>query len=523
MAERKGGRGIAEVFWGWAADDPNRRALVDVDGTSVSYGALAADAHRVSHLFRQIGLDRGDGIAVVLPNCKATMQVYLATLESGLYYTPVNFHLTADEIAFVVSDCDAQALIVHERFADSCRQAIAAGHVHPDRIFAIGSVEGTHPLLDSLAGLSGSAPIDSSPGQRMLYTSGTTGRPKGVKRPLPDGLEPTAANAAEQARMFEIVPGEGSHLLAGPMYHGAPLMFGTTALHLGQAVVIMDKWTADSTLDLIMRYQISATHMVPTMFHRLLGLPEEVRAAADVSSLRNVLHAAAPCPVEVKRKMISWWGPVLYEYFGATEVGTMTTIRTEEWLDHPGSVGRTPPGVQLRIIDEDENECPPGQPGIVCALTPMGRTFEYYKDPEKTATVRRGEWVTISDIGYVDEDGWLYLCDRQADVIISGGVNVYPAEIEATLLEHPAVGDAAVIGVPNEEWGEEVKAIVELRAGITGDDDLAREIFAFCGLRLAGFKTPRSIEFRDLPRYTSGKLYRRRLRDEYWKERATRI
>ena len=315
--------------------------------------------------------------------------------------------------------------------------------------------------------------------------------------------------------LFDIEAGDGVHLVAGPLYHAAPLAFGTGALHLGHTVVLMDRWTPERTLELIDRYKVTVSHLVPTMFHRLLQLPDDVKQQYDTSSLRSIIHAAAPCPVEVKRKMIDWWGPVIYEYYAATEGGG-TYVRPEQWLEHPGTVGQPFPGATVRIVDDDGKECPPTVPGTVYMGSPLGQ-FEYYKDEEKTRSARLDGLFTVGDIGYLDEDGWLFLCDRKADMIIAGGVNIYPAEVEATLLEHPSVGDAAVFGVPHEDMGEAVKAVVQPAAGAVAGPELEAELIAFCRERLAGFKCPRSVDFRDeLPRYPTGKLYKRLLRDEYW-------
>ena len=356
----------------------------------------------------------------------------------------------------------------------------------------------------------------------MVYTSGTTGRPKGVA-PALSGLSPEddAARRAIIATQIDIPIGDGVHLVQGPLYHSAPLGFSTTALHIGNTVVLMDRWSAETMLELCGRYQVTNTQMVPTMFHRLLALPDDVRRAADVAAIRSVLHSAAPCPVDVKHGMIEWWGPILFEYYGGTEGGA-TMVDSHRWLERPGTVGQPWPGTTLSILDDDGNECPTGVAGTIYLKTPFGAP-EYHNDPEKTAAVRHGELFTLGDVGYLDEDGWLFLCDRKIDMIISGGVNIYPAEIEAVLLGHPKVGDAAVIGVPNSEWGEEVKAVVEPAAGVTGDPALEAELIEFCRARLAKFKCPRSVDFRELPRYMSGKLYKRVVREAYWKDAGRAI
>jgi len=515
---------VAELgFWRVAASDPDRVAVVDADERATTFGELAAASNRTAHALRSLGLRRGDAVAMVMPNDRAFLDLYLATLQTGLYLTCINFHLTGPEIAYIANDCEAKALVVHERFAAAGTAAADELRFPADRRLAVGKVEGFRDLDELVAGQLDTPPEDRSAGQTMLYTSGTTGRPKGVRRALPDGNpDDAAAGGSMLGMLFDVQPGDGVHLVAGPLYHAAPLAFGTGALHLGHTVVLMDRWTPERTLELIDRHRVTVSHLVPTMFHRLLQLPDEVKQRYDTSSLRSIIHAAAPCPVEVKRKMIDWWGPVIYEYYAATEGGG-TYVRPEQWLEHPGTVGQPFPGATVRIVDDDGKECPPTVPGTVYMGSPLGQ-FEYYKDEEKTRSARLDGLFTVGDIGYLDEDGWLFLCDRKADMIIAGGVNIYPAEIEAALLEHPAVGDAAVLGVPDDDMGEVVKAVVQPAAGAVGGPELEAELIAFCRERLAGFKCPRTVDFRDeLPRYPTGKLYKRLLRDEYWKDRAQRI
>jgi long-chain acyl-CoA synthetase len=357
----------------------------------------------------------------------------------------------------------------------------------------------------------------------MQYTSGTTGRPKAVQRSTP-ALDPDqmAALLAPNLARYDIEPGgDHVHLVTSPMYHLAPLSFGYFSLHFGHPVVLMDRFDPERALALIERHRVTTTHMVPTQFHRLLLLPEATRRRYDVSTLRHVMHAAAPCPVELKRKMLAWWGPVIYEYYGASEGGG-TLVRAEEWLAKPGTVGRPWPGAGVRVLDDEGKDLPPGETGTVYLKLMMD--FAYKGDPEKTRASRRGEWFTVGDVGFLDADGFLFLCDRKIDMIITGGVNVYPAEVEAALLAHPEVGDAAVFGIPHAEWGEEVKAVVEPAPGVAADAALAARLLAHCRERLAGYKCPRSIDFAEaLPRDANGKLYKRRLRDPYWAGRERKI
>ncbi|HEX3566512.1 MAG TPA: AMP-binding protein, partial [Acidimicrobiales bacterium] len=477
-------------FWAVAAADPDRMAIVDAEERVSTFGGLLAASNQVAHGLRAHGLQRGDAIAVVLPNQIAFVELYLAAAQIGLYFTPVNFHLTGPEIAYILQDAEVKAFFAGERYAAACGEAAEEASIPTRSCFAVGKVDGFRSYDELKDGQPDTNPADRSAGQTMLYTSGTTGRPKGVRRPLPDADPDTAAGlSALLASLFEVQPGEGVHLAAGPLYHAAPLAFGTGALHLGHGVVLMDRWTPERTLELIERYQVTSSHMVPTMFHRLLALPDDVKSSYDLSCLQNVIHAAAPCPVDVKRRMIEWWGPVIYEYYAATEGGG-TYVKPLDWLEHPGTVGQPFPGSTIKILDDDDHESPAGTSGTVYMGSIIGN-FEYYKDPDKTADSRRGDLFTVGDVGYLDEDGWLFLNDRKADMIISGGVNIYPAEIEAALLSHPAVGDAAVLGVPNDEWGEEVKAVVQLAEGVEATPSLAEALVVHCRDQLAGYKVPR--------------------------------
>jgi len=358
----------------------------------------------------------------------------------------------------------------------------------------------------------------------MNYTSGTTGRPKGVRRPLaPYDPDSVCSMFAMFLAMFGVAPGENNvHLTGSPLYHTAVLMFTGSSLHYGHTVALMDKWTPESCLEVIQAQRVTTTHMVPTQFHRLLALPDEVKARYNVSSLRHVIHAAAPCPVDVKRRMLQWWGPVIYEYYAASEGGG-TLVTPDEWLQYPGTVGRAWPTAEIRILDEDGKDCPAGQPGTV--YMKLGAAdFEYHKDKAKTDANRRDGFFTVGDVGYLNDAGYLFLCDRKIDMIIAGGVNIYPSEVESALLAHPKVGDVAVFGIPNDDWGEEVKAVIEPAAGVTPSPPLADEILAFCQRTLAKYKCPRSIDFIEaLPRDPNGKLYKRKLRDPYWQGRERKI
>jgi long-chain acyl-CoA synthetase len=511
-------------FWKQAEATPNRLAVVDPDGNEVTYGELLAEANRLVHGLRAAGLQTGDGIATVLPNGIPMFALYFAAMQAGWYLTPINHHLVGPEIAYIVNDCEAGVFIGHERFADECQAAAKEIGLGADRLLAIGDVAGFRPFDELTNGQPDTTPDDRSAGQPMHYTSGTTGRPKGVRRAL-TGAEPEAATmfAGFFFGMFGITPGDDHvHICGSPLYHTAVLAFSSTSLHLGHPVVLMDKWTPEAMLERIERYRVTHSHMVPTQFHRLLALPDDVRAKYDVSSLSNMIHAAAPCPVDIKRRMLEWWGPVIYEYYAATEGGG-TLVTPEQWLEKPGTVGTPWPNSEIRILDDDGNDVAAGEPGTVWMKLPAA-TFEYFKDKDKTEANRREGFFTVGDIGYLDTDGALFLCDRKSDMIISGGVNIYPAEIEGELLSHPKVADAAVFGIPHEDWGEEIKAVVEPAAGVEPGDDLSDELLAFLAGRLARFKLPRSVDYIvEMPRDPNGKLYKRKLRDPYWEGRDRAI
>ncbi|SDH32020.1 AMP-binding protein [Nonomuraea jiangxiensis] len=483
-------------FYAIGAADPDRTAVIDTDGAEISYGALLARVNQVCHGLRARGIGTGDVVAGVLPNGIDALVMVMATGQIGLYYVPVNWHLTAPEMAYILKDCDAKLVVT------------SPDHAMP------GAEIGTDGLA---AGQPDTAPGERTAGAVMWYTSGTTGFPKGVQRPLP-GAEPEALVPLYTWFFGEVVdlrPGAEVHLVTSPMYHSAPCAHAQFALHLGHTVVITSRFDPENVLELIERYQVSNAMMVPTMFHRMLRLPEDVRNKYDLSSLRQVIHTAAACPVSVKRQIMDWWGPVLYEYYGSTESTIAFAVKPHDWLARPGTVGRPAPTFEVKILDEAGQELPPGEPGMIYVKSAMG-TFEYRKDPAKTAASMRGEWYTPGDIGYLDADGYLFLCDRRTDLIVSGGVNIYPAEIEAALLEHPAVAEVAVIGVPDEEWGHNVVALVQPAEGVTPGPELTASLLEHCEARIARFKHPKVVEYRDrLPRTPTGKLSRSKVRQDY--------
>ncbi|MBB1057148.1 acyl-CoA synthetase [Dietzia sp. B19] len=511
--------------------DPGRVAVIeggaaDQPGRQVTFGQLAEAAHGYARGLQDLGLKTGDCIVLLAPNSIEFLEVYYAAIEIGLYVAPANWHLTGPEVAYIIENSGSTVFIADQRFADVAGVAAAEAGLDMARCYAIGDVPGFRPLAELTApaagdGGAGEASSSSLPSGRtlgapMLYTSGTTGRPKGVRRPL-TGASPDQVTVPNYFFFagFGIQGADNVHICGSPLYHTAVLNFVAISLNLGQTVVLMDKWAPEEMLRLIDAHGVTQSHMVPTQFSRLLELPEEVRAKYDVSSLRTIVHGAAPCPQHVKQAMLDWWGPVLTEYYAGTEGGGCT-ITGEEWLRKPGSVGRPWKTTTLKILDDDGNELPAGETGNVY-LQMHGSRFEYHQDAEKTAKTYVGELFTMGDIGYVDSDGYLFLCDRKNDMIISGGVNIYPAEIESEMTRHDAVRDAAVFGIPHPDWGEEVKAVVELAEGFAESDELKAQILADLSERLAKFKMPRSIDVVDeLPRQANGKLMKRTLKDPYW-------
>ena len=517
---------MAEVgFWRAAAANPERTALVTPGGDAVSAGDLLARANQVTHGLRALGLGVGDTVALVLPNGAPLFEVYLGAMQMGCYVTPINHHLVGPEIAYIVNDSEARALVVDERFAAEVTAASGEIDVPAEARFAVGHVEGFRPYAELTDGQPTTAPADRTAGTAMHYTSGTTGRPKGVKRALfeidPDDL--AALYVGLQGLFGVTAEDHHVHITGSPLYHTAVLLWTANSLHMGHTVVVMDKWDPEEMLALIERHGVTTSHMVPTQFHRLLALPEDVRRRYDVSSLRCMVHAAAPCPPDVKRKMIDWWGDAIYEYYAATEGGG-TIITAEEWLAKPGSVGTAWPGSEIRIRDDEAGTwVGPGVEGTVYMSLALA-DFEYKGDQGKTDENRTDGFFTVGDWGLLDDDGYLFLKDRKSDMIISGGVNIYPAEIEGVLLSFPKIGDVAVFGVPDDDWGEQIKAVVQPAEGVEVGDELAAEIQAFCEGQLAKYKRPRSIDFMaELPRDPSGKLYKRKLRDPYWEGREAKI
>jgi long-chain acyl-CoA synthetase len=509
-----------------AQETPDLPAIVMAGtGAATTFAEYEERCNQVAHLLRSAGLQRGDHISVLMENRPEFLVVQGAAERVGLYYTLVNSHLSPEEVAYIVTDSCSRVFFSS---ASKGETAEAAAELCPkvERLFMVGGQGGAgrwEGYEDAVAAFPTDPVADEATGAPMLYSSGTTGHPKGIIRVLPDG---TPDEQPDTTAFFRYVWGlrDGMvYLNPAPLYHSAPQRSVSLALSMGCTSVIMERFDPEDWLRLVERHRVTHCQMVPTMFTRLLRLPEEIRLEYDTSSLERIIHAAAPCPVPIKKAMIDWLGPILNEYYAATEGNGMTFCESKEWLEHPGTVGRCLLG-EMHILDDDGNECPTGADGTVWF---KGATnFEYFNDPAKTAESRTpdGDMSTVGDVGHVDEEGYLYLTDRKTYMIISGGVNIYPQEAENVLATHPKVMDVAVIGVPNEDLGEEVKAVVQLVEPSGGGPETERELIRFCREHLAHFKCPRSVDFVDeLPRLPTGKLYKRLLRDRYWQGHQSSI
>ena len=510
----------------YADEHPDQPALIMAgSGETLTFAEFEANANRLAHLYRDAGLRRGDHVAFFVENHLRYFETMAAAERAGLYYTCINSYLTPEEVAYIVDDCDARLFITSVAKSEVAVAAVAlTSKVETFLcIDATSDVGPFRPYDDAIAAFPAERIPDEQLGAAMLYSSGTTGRPKGILRPLPE-VHPSEPLPVMQfvIGMFRMRPGM-TYLSPAPIYHSAPQASVACALRLGSTSIIMERFDPEEYLACVERFGITHSQVVPTMFSRILKLPEEVRARYDTSSLETIIHAAAPCPVPVKEAIIEWLGPIVVEYYGATEANGFTFCTSEEWLAHKGTVGKTILG-KLLILDDDGNELPTGEIGTVWF---EGATnFTYYRDEAKTAESRdeSGQRSTVGDVGYVDDDGYLYLTDRKTYMIISGGVNIYPQEAENLIVTHPKVLDAAVIGVPNEDLGEEVKAVVQPIEGVEPGPELERELLAFCREHLAHFKCPRTVDFvTELPRLPTGKLYKRLLRDRYWGDAKSRI
>ncbi|WP_326644778.1 AMP-binding protein [Nonomuraea fuscirosea] len=501
-----------------AAVTPDKPAVIMAgSGRVVTYRELDEESNRLAHLFRSAGLRPGDHVAFMLANHPLFLAVAWAAHRSGLYYTPVSSRLQADELAYIVGNCGARVFISSADLAGVATSITAATPGVELRLMLDGVADGFTSYEEAVAGQPVTPVEDECTGVDMLYSSGTTGRPKGVK------LTSSHGPLDEPGMLFKLIQGlfapsaDSVYLSPAPLYHAAPLRYSLTFQRLGATVVVMERFDPEQYLALVERYGVTHSQLVPTMFIKMLKLPPEIRKKYDLSSLQYAIHAAAPCPVPVKEQMIDWWGPIVHEYYAGTEGNGFLYVGPDDWLRHKGTVGRSLLGV-VHICDEDGDDVPPGEHGTI--YFENGGRFEYHGDPGKTRSAQdpkgRG-WTTLGDIGYLDEEGFLYLTDRRSYMIISGGVNIYPQEAENVLSVHPKVADVAVIGVPDEEMGEQVKAVVEPVSMDEAGPELEAELIAYCRERLAHYKCPKSVDFRpELPRHPTGKLYKRLLRDEYW-------
>ncbi|MET0195856.1 MAG: AMP-binding protein, partial [Rhodococcus fascians] len=478
--------------WWIAEDYPDALAIIASPDGPRTYGQLVGDAHQLVHLFRSTGVGEGDVVAVLADNGVTLIEVALATYEAGLHFTPLNTHLTPVELRAIMEHSGCKVLIAAERFAPLLT---ALDELTGLTVLTLGDVDGFTSLESARAVHPTSMPDDRKPGGLFVYTSGTTGEPKGIRRRIPDGdVDEIASAGAVFGRAFDFRPFDGPMLVSTGMFHGGSHGFYMGGLDVGHGLVIMDKFEPERTLALIEQYRVRTAYMVPTQFHRLLQLPDDVRNRYDVSSLHAVIHSAAPCPRPVKEQMMAWWGPVIWETYGGME-GAATIAKPHRWLEKPGTVGRAIRGMRLSILDDEGHELPPFAVGNIYLENGVG--FTYHDDPQQTEGAFKGKRFSLGDIGYLDDDGYLFISDRAKDMIITGGTNVYPAEIEAILLTHPAVHDVGVVGLPDPDWGERVVAVVQLKDGVTASSELEADLFAFCRERLASYKCPRRWVFRE--------------------------
>ena len=501
-----------------AASKPEVIAVRDEQGGELTWAELNEQANRLARYFRSMGLGRDDGVALLCSNRVEFIVVFMAALRCGVRVTPINWRLTAEEIGYILDNCDAQTFLADGLFAGSAIEAAAMSGKLRAHLSLGAGIAGFEPFTEAIAGYSGDNIENPEHGGGMLYTSGTTGRPKGVYR---KERPPTLPDFTERGY------GEGHEvaLCTGPAYHAAPLVIDVlTPLVSGASLMLMDRWDPERTLRLIDEHRVTHCHLVATMFHRLLQLDDAVKEKYDVSSLKRVMHGAAPCPVHVKHHMIEWFGPVLVEYYAATEGGGGFIIDSHQWLQKPGSVGCPGPEFDNKILDDEGKDVARGEVGTIYMRAPESGRFEYFKDGDKTASSYRGDYFTLGDMGYFDEDGFLFLTGRTAELIISGGVNIYPQEIDSALMQHPSVQDVCTIGVPNDEWGEEVKSVVQLKPGFEPGKVLIEELIDFARERLAHYKCPKTVDFAaDLPRLPTGKMQRRIVREPYWASRDKSI
>ena len=511
----------------WAKVTPDKPALINaVTGATVTYRELDDRSNRLAQLMYERGLRRGDHIAILMENHARYFDVVWAAMRSGLYLTTVNRYLTTDEATYIIDNCEAKVLVASNHLADIAAGLPSAQTRCKNWLMVDGAIKG-YEDYEAATGKYPARPLADEPsGAFMLYSSGTTGRPKGILRPLP--ATKVSDDAGPLGGLQKQLWGFDSntvYLSPAPMYHSAPLGFSTGTQALGGTVVMMPKFDPLLALEAIEKYRVTASQWVPTMFSRMLKVPEEERSGFDLSSHKIAIHAAAPCPKQVKQQMFEWWGPILYEYYGGTEFNGLTHVTPQDWLKHPGTVGKSVFGT-LHVCDERGEKAPNGESGLVYFEQPA-MPFEYFHDKDKTRSAQHPQhpnWSALGDVGYIDDEGYLFLTDRATFMIISGGVNIYPQEIEDAMVMHPKIADVAVVGVPNEEMGEEVKAVVQLAPGVEPSAAVAAELLAFAREHIAHYKCPRSIDFEaELPRLPTGKLYKRILKDRYWGKHDSRI
>jgi acyl-CoA synthetase (AMP-forming)/AMP-acid ligase II len=507
-----------------AQNTPDKPAIImAATGESVTFRELDERSNQGAQLLRKLGIKVGDGIAIFMENNIRFLEICWAAQRSGIYFTAISSRLTAGEVEYIVKDANAKVLIVSHGLAKVAGEV--ASLIPGVKLLMVGGTIPGYQSYEAETAKMPTAPIaDQTSGAAMLYSSGTTGRPKGVRQPLSGLAIDAPAPLLNLVTMLYGINENSIYLSPAPLYHAAPLHYSMTTQRLGCTVVVMEHFDAEAALAAIEKYKASASQWVPTMFVRMLKLPDDVRLKYDVTSMKSAIHAAAPCPIEVKRKMIDWWGPVLHEYYAGTEGNGMCYVNSTDWLTHPGTVGKSLLS-PVHICDDEGKELGVGEEGTIYFAS--AAQFSYHNDPKKTQESRHPqhpEWSTLGDVGKLDADGYLYLTDRKAFMIISGGVNIYPQEAENVIINHPRVADVAVIGVPNEDFGEEVKAVVQPANWADAGPELAAEIMAYCREQLSPIKCPRSVDFeQELPRHPTGKLYKRLIRDRYWGKRDSRI
>jgi acyl-CoA synthetase (AMP-forming)/AMP-acid ligase II len=511
----------------WASVFPDKPALINAaTDSSVSYRELNDRSNRLAQLMWDTGLRPGDHVAILMENHPVYFDVAWAALRSGLYLTTINRYLTTDEAAYILANCEAQVLVTSQKLGDVAAGLLDAESRCSTWLMADGARDGFTDFESAIAAYPAKPLAEEPAGAFMLYSSGTTGRPKGILRPLTgQSIRTGAGIVGALQKLLWNFDEHTVYLSPAPLYHSAPIGFSTATQALGGSVVMMPRFDPVQALQAIEKYRVTHSQWVPTMFSRMLKLPEAERSGFDLSSHKVAIHAAAPCPKQVKQQMFDWWGPILYEYYGGTEVNGLTHVTPQDWLDHPGTVGKAVLGT-IHVCDEEGNELPPGKDGIVYFELPQ-MPFEYFHDREKTRSAQHPQhpnWSALGDVGYVNEAGYLFLTDRATFMIISGGVNIYPQEIEDALIMHPKVADVAVVGVPDAEMGEAVKAVVQPAPGVAVGAELAEELLEYARAHIAHYKCPRSVDFMaELPRLPTGKLYKRIIKDRYWGKHDSRI